>query len=30
MEEVASASKLFKIPQADLVSRMLTPEEASA
>lgn len=30
MGEVASASRLFKIPQADLVSRMLTPEEASA
>lgn len=29
MEEVASASKLFEIPQADLVSRMLTPEEVS-
>lgn len=30
MEEVASASRLFKIPQADLVSRMLTPEEVAA
>lgn len=29
MEEVASASKLFGIPQTDLVSRMLTPEEVS-
>ena len=29
MGEVASAAKLFKIPQADLVSRMLTPEEAA-
>ena len=30
MEEVASASRLFRIPQEDLVSRMLKPEEVAA
>lgn len=29
MEEVASASRLFKIPQEDLVSRTLTREEVA-